>query len=81
MAFVNFRSKENSEKCEKCRMNFVNKYKIDEKGYIHYLNLDSAVIKTMRAAMWMSCKVCPIRKDFEKMHGVEPVAYYSAALN
>ena len=81
MAFVNFRSKENSEKCEKCRMNFVNKYKIDEKGYMHFLSLDAAAMKAVRAAMWASCKVCPVRKDFQKMYGVEPVAYFSMATN
>lgn len=81
MAFVSYRSKENSEKCEKCRLNFINQYKIDERGYIRFLNLQTAAMKAMRGAMWASCRVCPVRKDFEKMYGVEPVAYFSAALN
>jgi len=30
--------------------------------------------------MWATCKACPYRKDFEKMYGVEPVKYFSAAM-
>jgi len=85
MGFVNYRSKENSQKCGSCRMNFVNtKVKVGDKGYMHYLNLDGtlnkAILKSAQGAMWAACKVCPYRKDFEKMYGVEPIKYYSAAL-
>jgi hypothetical protein len=75
MAFVNFKAKENSEKCEKCRLNFVNKYKVDEQGYARFLNLK----KIAQGAMWATCKACPVRKDFQKMYGVEPVTYFTAA--
>ena len=30
--------------------------------------------------MWAACKVCPNRKDFEKMYGVDPLKYFSGAL-
>ena len=80
MAFVNYRAKENSTKCDSCKFNFVNNYKVDDKGYAHFLNLDDKIAMAARGAMWATCKVCPNRKDFEKMYGVEPVKYFSAAM-
>ncbi len=84
MAFINYKAKENSSKCASCKLNFINVGKIGDKGYIHYLNLDDklnkAIVKSAQGAMWAACKVCPNRKDFEKMYGVEPVKYYSAAM-
>ena len=76
MAFVNFRAKENSEKCEKCKLNFVHKYKKEAQKTSHFFNMT----KVAQGAMWVTCKACPVRKDFERMHGVEPVVYFSAAL-
>lgn len=84
MAFVSYRAKENSQKCETCRMNFINTRQIGDKGYIHYLNLDStlnkAIMKSAQSAMWAACKVCPNKKDFEKMYGVEPIKYFLGAM-
>jgi len=77
MAFVNFKAKENSEKCESCRLNFIHKYKKDEQKSSHFFNLT----KVAQGAMWVTCKPCPVRKDFLKMYGVEPVAYFSTAAN
>lgn len=85
MGFVNYKAKENSRKCEECRFNFINtNTKIGDKGYMHYLNLDGvvnkAIVKSTQGAMWAACKVCPNKKDFEKMYGVDPLTYYSGAL-
>ena len=84
MAFVNYRAKENSEKCATCRLNFINIRKISDKGYMHFMSLDetlnNAIRKSAQGAMWAACKACPNRKDFERMYGVDPVQYYSAAL-
>lgn len=85
MAFVNYRANENSKKCESCRMNLINVHKIGDKGYMHFLSLDEtlnkAILKSAQGAMWAACKLCPNRKDFEKMYGVEPVKYYSAVIS
>ena len=86
MAFINYRAKENSLKCGSCKFNFVQNYstRIDDKGLVNFLDLDDKVEKALKAsargAMWATCKVCPYKKDFEKMYGVEPVKYFSAAL-
>lgn len=77
MSLCNYKTNENSMKCESCKFNFVHNYKFDKNGYAHYLNLDN---KIQQSIMWATCKMCPNRKDFEKMYGVEPVKYYSAAL-
>jgi len=80
MTFINYKAKENSSKCSSCKFNFVNSYKADDKGYIHYLKLDDKLAVAARGVMWASCKVCPYRKDFEKMYGVEPIKFYTAAM-
>ena len=80
MAFIHYKAKENSSKCSSCKFNFVNSYKIDEKSYAHYLKLDDKIAKAAVGVMWASCKVCPNRKDFEKMYGVEPIKFYTAAM-
>ena len=83
MAFVNYRAKQNSLKCETCKFNFVHNYstKIDDKGIVNFLDLDDKVEKALKAgargAMWATCKACPNREDFAKMYGVEPVKYFS----
>ena len=79
MPFVSYRAKENSKKCDECRFNFVNNYKIDQKGYAHFMELDEKLAKLKAAMMWTSCKVCPIRDDFKKVYGIEPVKYYGLA--
>ena len=80
MSFINWKVKESTRKCAECRFN-LSGVTIDQKGYMHYLNLDEKVRVTARAAMWASCKVCPTRKDFVKIYGVEPIEYFGLAMN
>lgn len=80
MAFINWRAKENTKKCAECRLNFAT-YKVDQRGYMHFMDLDEKVHKLAVAAMWATCKVCPVRSDFKKVYGVEPVDYYTIALS
>jgi|GEM_PF-615236 len=83
MAFVSWRAKENSKQCAECKFNFLT-FKVNDKGYIHFMDLDGVVNKVVntaaKATMISSCKVCSIRKDFVKVYGVEPVEYFTAAL-
>lgn len=78
MPFISYKAKENSSRCVSCRFNIINSYKPDEKGYAHYLKIDSKLVIAARGLMWASCKVCPYRKDFEKMYGTDPITFYSA---
>ena len=80
MPFVSYRAKENSQKCEACRFNFVSNSKIDPRGYAHYMELDEKLARLKAGMMWTSCKVCPNREDFKKVYGIEPVKYYGLAL-
>ncbi len=81
MPFISYRAQLKSKKCEDCRFNFVKNYKIDEKGYAHFMELDNKLAQLKFGMMWASCKVCPNREDFKKIYGIEPVDYYSAALS
>ncbi len=80
MAFINWRAKENTKKCADCRLNFVS-YQVDQKGYMHYMDLDAKIKKIAQTAMWATCKACPVRKDFQKVYGIEPVQYFGTAIS
>ena len=69
MAYINRKVQDNALKCDSCRFNLVNNYNLKKRN-------DEKVIKAAKATMWASCKLCPNRKDFEKVYGVEPVVYY-----
>ena len=71
MAYINRKVQENALKCESCRFNLVNDFNLKKRN-------DETVIKAARGTMWAACKLCPNRKDFQKIYGVEPVEYYSS---
>jgi transcription elongation factor Elf1 len=63
MPYITRKVQENALKCETCRFNFINDFKKNDAA---------------KGAMKVACKLCPNRKDFEKIYGVEPVTYYSS---
>lgn len=82
MGFINFKTKENTRKCADCRFNIANfKFKVSDNGYLKFLDVDEDVNETARklalGVMWSACKVCPVRPDFVKVYGVEPIDHYA----
>ncbi len=82
MGFINFKTKENSRKCAECRFNITNfNFKVSDKGYLKFLDVDKDINETARklalGVMWSACKVCPVRPDFMKVYGVEPIEHYN----
>lgn len=84
MAFVNWRAKENTKQCAECKFNF-STFKMNDNGYMHFMDLDgmvnTVVNKAAKATMWTSCKVCPVRKDFVNVYGIEPIQFFGAVGN
>jgi len=85
MGFINYKTKENTRKCVDCRFNIANfdfNFKQDEKGYLQFLGINVAqdvnetAKKVALGVMWSACKVCPVRPDFIKVYGIEPIEHY-----
>lgn len=79
MPFINYRAKENTKRCEDCKLNLVKKYKADKNGYLNILELDDKIAKIAAGLMWTTCKVCPFGKDFENVYGITPMEYFATA--
>ena len=93
MGFINFKTKENTRKCVECKFNIANfdfNIKQDQKGYLKFLGINYdqddneitkkiilGVKKVALGTMWSACKVCPVRPDFIKVYGVEPIEHYT----
>ena len=85
MGFINFKTKENTRKCADCKFNIANfTFKVSDKGYLKFLDVDEDVNETARklalGVMWSACKVCPVRPDFVKVYGVEPIDHYAGTV-
>ena len=85
MSIINRKVQENALKCDSCKFNLVNDFNLKRSNAEAVwaekrkaTMWDETVFKASRATMWASCKFCPNKKDFEKIYGVEPVAYYSS---
>ena len=62
--------RKNVEKCKKCTFRYTRdslKQKIDKNGVYH----EQAEV-AVESIMKISCNMCPLREDFEKMYGVKP---------
>ena len=89
MGYINFKTKENTRKCVECKFNIANfdfNIKQDEKGYLKFLgiNYDKDVNETAKkvalGVMWSACKLCPVRPDFIKVYGEEPIDHYAGTI-
>ena len=77
MAFISFRTKKESEKCFDCKYNYMNNFKVDQKGYVHFLEMEENLKTILRGTMTSICAICPYREKFEKMYGKTPVEYFT----
>lgn len=58
----------NAEKCQECAFQLIRTHKLDRQAVL---------FDEVDALVKMSCSVCPIRPDFEKIHGVKPMDYFA----
>ncbi|MFA5519661.1 MAG: hypothetical protein WDA74_10445 [Spirochaetota bacterium] len=60
---------------------------VSDKGYLNFIGVDENIkniaetarkvaIKSALGVMWAACKVCPVRPDFIKVYGIEPIEHY-----
>ncbi len=67
MPLITHRVKENAKKCETCPVVTTSKG-MDDKGVLY---------NEAKGAMGVPCKLCPIRADFKKVHGMDPLSFYA----
>ncbi len=77
MAFISFKTQKESEKCFSCKFNYMNNFKIDQKGYMHFLEMEDKVKAVLKGTMTSICTMCPFKDKFEKMYGKAPVDYFT----
>ena len=74
MPNINRKVQDNALKCDSCRFNLINDVNLKRK-------YDERIFQSAKRTMWMACKFCTNRKDFEKIYSVEPVEYFSSLLS
>lgn len=72
MALITEKVKKNAEMCTECAFKLLRDKEIDRHSVL-YEEARAAVDTIMK----MSCGLCPYRSDFEKVHGVPPIQYFT----
>jgi hypothetical protein len=75
MPLITEKIKKNAEMCHECAFKMLRTKKMDKHAVL-YEEADAA----LDAMMKMSCGLCPYRPDFEKMHGVKPIEYFTKGM-
>jgi len=76
MAFINFGTKKDSDKCFTCKFKEMNYFELNKKGYLHLLEVEPGVQKVLQGTLATICNMCPYKSKFEKVYGKAPIDYF-----